>query len=53
VTDNTGKGYVASDIPLSVIGNNQSPDSFEGSETGTNVKLGFGSYNIGFGNLEN
>ena len=46
VTDNTGEGYVASDIPITIQGNNQSPDSFQGSETGTFIKLGFGSYAV-------
>jgi hypothetical protein len=49
VTDNTGEGYVASDIPIVVIGNHQTLDSFQGSETGTDVKLGFGSYQISYG----
>ena len=53
VTDLTNEGYVASDIPILIKGNNQSPDSFQGSETGTNVKLGFGNYEVGFGNPDN
>ncbi len=42
VTDNTKEGYITSDIPILIKGNNQSPDSFQEVETGTNVKLGFG-----------
>ena len=45
-----GRCGVASDIPIVINGNNQTPDSFQGSETGTNVKLGFGNYEVGYGN---
>jgi hypothetical protein len=31
---------------MNVSGNHQSPDSFPGSETGANVTLGFGSYQV-------
>jgi hypothetical protein len=54
VIDNTGRGYLASDFPIIVSGNNQSPDTFPGSETGTDVKIGFGSYDVteGFPNTK-
>jgi hypothetical protein len=37
---------VASDFIIHVSGNHQSPDTFPGSETGTDVTLGFGSYQV-------
>ena len=36
----------ASDFIIHIEGNNQSPDTFPGSETGTLVTLGFGSYKV-------
>jgi hypothetical protein len=36
----------ASDFIMHVEGNHQSPDTFPGSETGTEVTLGFGSYRV-------
>jgi len=36
----------ASDYTIRVDGNNQSPDTFPGSEDGTDVTLGFGSYSV-------
>lgn len=36
----------ASDFTIHVDGNHQSPDTFPGSETGTEVTLGFGSYKV-------
>lgn len=33
VTDNTNEGYITSDIPILIKGNNQSPDSFQEVET--------------------
>jgi hypothetical protein len=36
----------ASDFTIHVDGNHQSPDTFPGSETGTDVTLGFGSYQV-------
>jgi hypothetical protein len=39
-------GATASDFIIHVSGNHQSPDTFPGSETGTDVTLGFGSYQV-------
>src|SRR6478672_5782889 len=36
----------ASDFIIHVFGNNQSPDVFQGSETGTDVTLGAGNYEV-------
>jgi len=36
----------ASDYTIHVDGNNQSPDTFPGSEDGTDVTIGFGSYSV-------
>jgi hypothetical protein len=36
----------ASDYTIHITGNHQTPDTFPGSETGTNVTLGFGSYQV-------
>jgi hypothetical protein len=36
----------SSDFTVSVNGNQQSPDTFSGSESGTDVKLGFGNYQV-------
>jgi hypothetical protein len=36
----------ASDFIIHVSGNHQSPDTFPGSETGTDITLGFGSYQV-------
>jgi hypothetical protein len=35
-----------SDFTVHISGNNQSPDTFPGSEAATNVTLGFGSYQV-------
>jgi prealbumin domain-containing protein len=43
---NGGGTAQASDFIIHVSGNHQSPDTFPGSETGTDVKLGFGSYQV-------
>ena len=45
VTENGGNAN-ASDFIIHVSGNHQSPDTFPGSETGTDVTLGFGSYQV-------
>jgi hypothetical protein len=37
---------VAPEFAMHVSGNHQSPDTFLGSETGTDVTLGFGSYQV-------
>jgi hypothetical protein len=44
--NNDFTGLKSSDFVVHVDGNNQSPDTFPGSEFGTNVKLGFGSYKV-------
>jgi hypothetical protein len=36
----------SSDFTVSVSGNQQSPDTFPGSESGTDVKVGFGNYQV-------
>ena len=36
----------ASDYTIHVDGNNQTPDTFPGSEDGTDVTIGFGSYSV-------
>ncbi len=36
----------SSDFTVSVSGNQQSPDTFPGSESGTSVKIGFGNYQV-------
>jgi hypothetical protein len=36
----------SSDFTVSVSGNQQSPDTFSGSESGTDVKVGFGNYQV-------
>jgi hypothetical protein len=36
----------SSDFTVHISGNQQSPDSFPGSETGTDVKIRFGSYQV-------
>jgi hypothetical protein len=41
-----GGDAVASQFTIHVSGNHQSPDTFPGSETGTDVTLGFGSYQV-------
>jgi len=41
-----GGDAVASDFTIHVSGNHQSPDTFPGSEMGTEVTLGFGSYQV-------
>jgi hypothetical protein len=41
-----GGDAIASDFTIHVSGNHQSPDTFPASETGTNVTLGFGSYQV-------
>ncbi len=39
-------GCDASDFTIHISGNHQSPDTFQGSELGTEVTLGFGSYQV-------
>jgi hypothetical protein len=36
----------SSDFIVHVSGNQQSPDTFQGSEDGTDVTIGFGSYSV-------
>ena len=36
----------SSDYTIHVNGNNQFPDTFQGSDEGTDVTLGFGSYSV-------
>jgi hypothetical protein len=36
----------ASDYTIHITGNHQTPDTFPGSETGKEVTLGFGSYQV-------
>jgi hypothetical protein len=36
----------ASDNTIHLDGNNQTPDTFPGSEDGTDVTIGFGSYSV-------
>src|SRR3954464_4930593 len=36
----------ASDYTIHVDGNNQNPDTFPGSEDGTDITIGFGSYSV-------
>ncbi len=36
----------ASDLTIHVIGNHQTPDTFQGSESGTKVTLKFGNYEV-------
>ncbi len=45
INDNGGAAN-ASDFTMFVYGNNPSPSSFPGSETGTDVKIGGGFYNV-------
>jgi hypothetical protein len=40
------RNFKASDFQISINGNNPNPASFPGSETGTNVTLGSGAYNV-------
>jgi hypothetical protein len=44
--DNDNTNVKSSDFVIHVDGNHQSPDTFAGSETGTDVTLGFGSYKV-------
>jgi len=46
VTNLNGGTAEASDFTIRVDGNHQTPDTFQGSETGTIVTLGFGSYSV-------
>jgi hypothetical protein len=46
VVNINGGNAKASDFTMHVSGNHQSPDTFPGSETGTDVTLGFGSYQV-------
>ena len=46
VTNSGGGTVKASDFTIRVDGNHQSPDTFQGSDTGTIVTLGFGSYSV-------
>ncbi|MDO9302490.1 MAG: hypothetical protein Q7T89_13980, partial [Anaerolineales bacterium] len=46
VINDNGGPYVASDWKLDSGGNNDSPDDFTGSETGTTVTLDAGNYNV-------
>ena len=45
INDNSG-GNMAADFTIYVYGNNPSPSVFQGSETGTDVKIGSGYYNV-------
>jgi hypothetical protein len=45
INDNGGTA-IASDFGINVDGNNPTPSSFPGSETGTDVKIGPGWYNV-------
>ena len=44
VIDNFCDCIQASDFTIHISGNHQMPDTFQGSELGTEVTLGFGSY---------
>ncbi len=46
VTNVIGGTAEASDFTIRVDGNHQTPDTFQGSDTGTMVTLGFGSYSV-------
>lgn len=46
VIDNFCDCIQASDFTIHISGNHQSPDTFQGSELGTEVTLGFGSYHV-------
>jgi hypothetical protein len=46
VVNENGGNANASDFTIHVTGNHQSPDTFPGSETGTDVTLGVGSYQV-------
>jgi hypothetical protein len=37
---------LSSDFTICVDGNHQTPDTFQGSESGTNIRIGFGSYEV-------
>jgi hypothetical protein len=45
-TDESFRGYQSANFTVHITGNQQSPDTFPGSETGTQVKIGFGSYTV-------
>jgi hypothetical protein len=44
--DESFRGYQSANFTVHITGNQQSPDTFPGSETGTQVKIGFGSYTV-------
>ncbi len=46
VKNSNGGNVNASNYTININGNNQVPDTFHGSENGTNVILGFGSYSV-------
>ena len=46
VIDDTCHCAQASDFTIRVSGNHQTPDVFNGSESGTNVTLGVGDYRV-------
>ncbi len=46
VKNSNGGNVNASNYTININGNNQVPDTFLGSEEGTNVRIGFGSYSV-------